>query len=188
MTDHYQVDINALNDTAKGLNDTITELKTLGFDGEATEGRGFGNIDVSAGQMGHDALHQAFSGFCDRWGWGVRTLVQDGNTFAGKLGLSAGAYYEQEQYVKGLMKDAVTAAVSDPHLSDQQAEQMSLAQIAQANTPDYSAKSFEKAAKDAKTTWENEGKDFANSSPLVNPVGAAESNLKDIESVPGELK
>jgi hypothetical protein len=55
----------------------------------------------------------AFGSFCDRWSWGVRALVQDGNQFAERLGLSAGLYNDVENQVTGAIKELVVAGVGD---------------------------------------------------------------------------
>ncbi|MCX4750428.1 hypothetical protein OG455_33800 [Kitasatospora sp. NBC_01287] len=164
--DGYTVLPSALDSAAKGINDAIAELKTLGFDGEATEGRGFGNMSMETWQFGHDKAHAAFSGFLDRWGWGVRTLVQDGNQISVRLGLSAGLYYQQEQYMQGVLKDAVNAGMGNPHLTDDQVEAQSWGQTwadnpinDDINHPD-NAQDVAKANADIKKTWSAEGKDF----------------------------
>jgi hypothetical protein len=76
MTDGgFTVDRAALRQTAQGINDTIGALEKLGFNEEAEVGRGFSGLALSGLQVGHADLQGAFSGFCDRWSWGVRTLV-----------------------------------------------------------------------------------------------------------------
>ena len=82
MGDGYGVDPNALRATAKGIDDAIAELKTLGVDGSAGMGRGFSGLALRGMQVGPGGLQQAFEQFCERWPWGVRTLVQDGNQIA----------------------------------------------------------------------------------------------------------
>jgi hypothetical protein len=159
MSDGYTVDPAKLQEAAKGINDTIGALKGLGIDEEAEAGRGFGSLSLRGMQVGHQGLQQAFDGFCDRWSWGVRTLVQDGNQFAQRLGLSAGTYNDMEQYGVGVLKDAVNTVAGDPHATSQQVENESLSQIVAAAKPDYSAKSWEKTGQDAAATWKAEGRD-----------------------------
>ncbi|MFE9425488.1 hypothetical protein ACFYNO_21260 [Kitasatospora sp. NPDC006697] len=163
----YTVLPQALESAAKGINDAIAELKTLGFVGEATEGRGFGHMGMETWQFGHDKAHAAFSHFLDRWGWGVRTLVQDGNQIATRLGLSAGLYYEQENYAQGLLKNIVNASMGNPHLTSDQVAAQSWSQTwadnpinDDINHPD-GAKDLEKANENIRKTWAAEGKDFA---------------------------
>jgi len=105
MADGFTVDRAALLETAQGINDTIGALEGLGFDEEAETGRGFSGLALSGLQAGYAGLQSAFAGFCDRWSWGVRALVQDGNQFAQRLGLSAGMYADAEQPIIGSVKN-----------------------------------------------------------------------------------
>ena len=164
----YNVTLQALTLAAKGINDTIAELKTLGMDEEAEIGRGFSGLALRGMQVGHQGLEQAFGQFCERWSWGVRTLVQDANQIALNLGLSAGVYYDAEQYGIGVAKDVTSDMMGNPHLSDQQVEGRSWDQMFGDLRPDYSAQSFEQAGQDAKQTWQAEGRDLVEGPMGVN--------------------
>lgn len=159
--DGYQVNPALLQQAASGINDTIAELKTLGFAEEADEGRGFGSLSMTGMQVGQSGLQGAFSDFCNRWSWGVRSLVKQGNEIAGKLGITAGTYADAEQYAVGVLKDAVNAVAGDPHASNQQVENESFGQIVATDKPDYSAASWAKTGKDAEQTWTGVGRDLA---------------------------
>lgn len=160
MAGGYQVDPAQLQQAANGINGTIAELKTLGITEAADEGRGFGNLELTGLQAGHEDVRSAFAGFCDRWSWGVRTLVKNGNDIARQLGVQAGTYHDNEQYVVGVFKDVVNAAVGNPHASEQQVENSSFSEIASASSQaDYSAASFQKAAKNIANTWSAVGED-----------------------------
>lgn len=121
MADGFAVDRAALAETARGLNEVIAQLKGLGLSETGDVGRGFSGLALSGAQVGEPNLASAFSDFCDRWSWGVRTLVQDGNQFAHRLGLSAGLYNDVETQMVGTIKDLVVASVGDPHMTSQQA-------------------------------------------------------------------
>lgn len=82
----------ALAETAQGLNDVIGALSKLGFDETGEVGRGFSGLALAEPQLGDAGLASAFGDFCDRWPWGVRALVRDGNQFAERPVLSAGLY------------------------------------------------------------------------------------------------
>ena len=97
--DGYRVDPEALARITRGINVAIDELKELGFDIEAAQGRGFDDLELAGLEVGDANLRQVFADFCERWGWGVRSMMQDANGFAQRLNLSAGLYHEQEQYV-----------------------------------------------------------------------------------------
>lgn len=172
MADSYQVDPNALANTAQGINDAVAELKKLGIDEGAEVGRGFSSIALTGMQVGNPGLQSALDGFCERWSWGVRTLVHDGTEIADRLGLSAGRYYDQEQYASGVLKDVVNAAIGNPDLTQAQVEKQSWDQTlgnnpyTQITGADYSKASLDKAAADSRAAWAAEGKDVVKSVPL----------------------
>lgn len=112
--DGYAFDPEAAEKVEKGLNQAIAELNELGFDIQAQMGRGFDDLQLSHMEAGHPGLESTFEEFCERWGWGVRNGIQDANSLAQGLGLSAGIYHEQEQYVEGTLKVAVNAGWGDP--------------------------------------------------------------------------
>lgn len=172
MTDGYGVNPQALSQTAKGINDAIAELKTLGIAESAAVGRGFSGIALRGMQVGHTGLQQAFDKFCERWSWGVRSLVHDGDHIASQLHLSAGTYYEAEQYAEGAFKDLVAAGMGDPHQSADAAEKKSWGQVLSDNPindalhPDFSAQSAQQALHHMGQTWRAEGRDV-----LEGPMG-----------------
>ena len=165
MADGFSVDQAALNATAQGINNTIGALKGLGIDETGEEGRGFSGLSLTGLQAGQADLASAFGDFCDRWSWGVRSLVQDGNQFAARLGLSAGVYYDTEQYLTGAAKNVTDALAGDPHLTDGQAAEASWTQdaagITGAQTPD-SDLSWSQVGSQASRQWTQVGRDELN--------------------------
>jgi hypothetical protein len=163
----YQVSPAVLQQAAKGIEDTIDDLKGLGVEGTADAGRGFAEMALTGVQVGHSGVQGAFGQFLDRWSWGVRGLVEDGNAIAKALDLNAGVYYDAEKYASGTFKDITADVMGNPHLSDQQVEQESWAQVAQDNpindvlNPDFSAKSMAQAGQQIEQTWKQEGRDLA---------------------------
>ena len=115
----------ALADIAKGINLAHAELKDLGMIGEASVGRGFSDLALSGMELGHTGLTDQFQTFCDRWEWGVRALTLRGNGFAQGVGLSAGSFAEQEQYVKDSIKIGVNSLNGNPHLTEEEVKGMS---------------------------------------------------------------
>jgi hypothetical protein len=115
MADGYQVDPSALGAVARGINDVIAELDTVGGVATGGMGRGFTGVTPDPGQLGHGGAHSALAEFCLRWGVAVRGLVEQGNDIAGRLDLSAGAYHDHERYLAGVLKSVSFAAVGDPH-------------------------------------------------------------------------
>jgi hypothetical protein len=172
MADQYSVNAAHLQEVATGINNTIGELKTLGIAEAAEQGRGFSNLDMTGMQVGHQGLQQSFDQFCERWSWGVRALVSDGNQLAVRLNLSAGGYHDADQYVAGVFKDLLNAFVGDPHASEQQVENESVSDIFTADVPDYSTRSFQQAGQNAATTWKGVGRDLAEGEMGMNRVEA----------------
>ena len=170
MGEGYGLDPAALRETADGINEAITELKALGFAEGAEAGRGFSELELSGLEVGHAGLQGAFEQFCERWEWGVRTLVQDGNQIASRLGLAAGRYHDMEQYAVGLLKDVAVDVAGNPHLSDEQVEGQSVQQLIAGERPDYSAESWDKAGQQMAAQWKAEGRDLSE-----GPLGVAKT-------------
>jgi hypothetical protein len=173
MADGFAVDRAALAETAQGLNNVIGALKGLGFDETAEVGRGFSGLALSGLQAGDGSLASAFGDFCDRWSWGVRALVQDGNQFAERLGLTAGLYNDVENEVTGAIKDVVVAGAGDPHMTDQQAAAASwsqdAAEVTGAQTPDGNM-TWQQAGQATEKQWEGVGQ-TALGTPQAKAIG-----------------
>ncbi|MFD3324357.1 hypothetical protein [Streptomyces sp. NPDC058701] len=152
----------ALAEIAAGIDLAHAELKDLGMIGQASAGRGFSGLALSGLELGDAGLTAEFKTFCDRWEWGVRALALRGNGFAQGVGLSAGSYAEQEQYVKDSFKIAVNSVNGNPHLTEDEVKQMSWDKISTQtmyDNPDYSAESFVQAHQEVKQTWQDTGYD-----------------------------
>jgi hypothetical protein len=179
----YEVSPALLHETAKGINDALADLKDLGVEGTADAGRGFSGMELTGMQVGHAGLMNAFNDFCDKGSWGVRTLVQDGTTYADQLNLNAGAYYDAEEYASGTFKDLYADSLGNPDLTDQQVEAQSWSTtladnpINDALHPDYSDASIAKADADIADTWKAEGRDVTNGFEGMNQTLAEQAGL-----------
>lgn len=158
---------------AKGLTEALGELKELGMVGAAGAGRGFGDIALSGLELGHEALTGEFKSFCERWEWGVRSLINEGNGFAVKTGLSAGTYYENDKYVEGTFKVVTNAAIGNPYASEEEVEKMGWGDIAKSGVyggnVDYSKESFDQAMDKSGQAWKDAGRDVM-TSHTIGPV------------------
>lgn len=172
MADGYQLDPQQLTEAAGGINQTIGELKSIGIAEAADEGRGFGNLALTGLQAGHPDVTSAFGSLTDRWEWGVRSMVKEGNEIARLVGLSAGTYQDMENYAVGVLKDAVNAVGGDPHANEQQVENSSFGQIFGADRPDYSAASWDRTGQNAKQTWLSVGRDLTEGPMGINKTVA----------------
>ncbi|MFC7793002.1 hypothetical protein [Streptomyces cinereoruber] len=173
----------ALAAIAKGIDLAHAELKELGMTGQASAGRGFSELALSGLELGHDGLTSEFDTFCNRWEWGVRALTLRGNGFAQGVGLSAGAFAEQEQYVKDSFKIGVNSLNGNPHLSEDDVKKMSWETVRDQHTwdgADWSPESFSDAHQEVKQTWRNTAYDVEDS--LLDSMersGALDPKLRD---------
>ncbi|MEU8851503.1 hypothetical protein AB0C70_35980 [Streptomyces sp. NPDC048564] len=180
--DGYRVDPEALERITRGINLAVDELKELGFDIEAAQGRGFDDLELAGLEVGDANLRQVFADFCERWGWGVRALMQDANGFAQRLNLSAGLYHEQEQYVSNTVKTVWTAAAGNPYLSEEEVGQRSWSQTLQDNSvshfmnADYSAESLRAGDQAAGQAWAQAKEDLETSTVTPDAPFDARTN------------
>jgi hypothetical protein len=115
---------------AEGINKALNELDSLGtMKGWAGAGRGFTSLEMDGKEVGDDHLGAMLHTFCERWQWGVRALMDEGNAFAEAVGLSAGTFHQTDEYVKGSLKVAYNSVVGDPFASNEKVEKESLDQI-----------------------------------------------------------
>ncbi|MHB9759280.1 hypothetical protein ACYBSK_33285 [Streptomyces sp. BYX5S] len=182
--DGYQVDPEALDRVTKGINAAMSELKELGFDIEANLGRGFDELELTGLESGHGGLTQVFAEFCDQWSWGVRSLMQNANDLARGLGLSAGAYHEQEQYISTTLKGTYDGLVGNPYLSEDEAARQSWSDtlkspVTEPLNPDFSAESALRAQQ-TEAAWDQAAQN-AQSSPLLGPAAAVAGQDTDVE-------
>jgi hypothetical protein len=165
----YRVDPEVLERITRGINLAIDELKELGFAVEASQGQGFDELELTGLEVGDAGLRQVFSDFCERWSWGVRSLVGDANEFAGRLNLSAGLYHEQEQYASNTLKTLWTATAGNPYLSKEEVEQRSWSDTLKDNPvshvmdADWSAESIQEADKVSRQAWAQAEEDLETS-------------------------
>jgi hypothetical protein len=160
---------------AQGITMTLSELKELGMDSLAGSGRGFEELALSGVELGHEGLTSAFKSFCERWEWGVRDLVIEGNLFAQNVGLSAGTMYETDQYVEGALKIGANSLVGNPYASEDEVTQMGWRHIAgtgmdSLRNPDYSGESFERAWDNSKQGWMDASRDVMTSQAMSGPI------------------
>jgi len=151
---------------ADGIDKVLGELGKLGFAdkvGWSGAGRGFDDLEMDGVTIGDDAVGTVFHSFCERWQWGVRSLVAEGNSFAEAIGLAAGTEYQADQTVKNSLKVGLNSLEGNPYASEDQIEKQSWSQLATpaALDPDYSAKSFEDGATNSEQVLKGMARDVA---------------------------
>ncbi|MER5483558.1 hypothetical protein ABT024_10095 [Streptomyces sp. NPDC002812] len=149
----------AVKNIQDGLRAAIGELRESGDAAGASMGAGFENLSMTGMETGHPGLATDFEDFCERWEWGVRSLVQDASTLARSLGIAAGTVWEEEQYLHGTFRVVANAAYGNPHASEDEIEKKPWGDIFSADVykPDYSAESFEKSQEQIRQTWSDTG-------------------------------
>lgn len=174
-----------LDQVAKGITLTLAELREFGIDSLAGVGRGFSELQLSGLELGEGELTSAFKSFCERWEWGVRALVAEGNDFAEGVHLSAGTYYETDQYVEGAIKIVANSAVGNPYATEDEVTQMGWGELARNSAlanRDYSAESFDQAWENSEQGWKDAGRDVM-TSHTIGPMGLNPENLRSAAGV-----
>jgi hypothetical protein len=162
----FAADPVALAETAKGLNDILGELKKLGTVEGADLGDNFDDVSLTGMQLGSALASSALDSFGYHWKWEVRALFMEGNGLAENLGLSAGSFEDNDQYLKGAFKDLAVDAYGNPDETDQQAAQQSLSSsMAQMVAPDESATA---AKQHMVAGWKAEAADEVRSNPNIS--------------------
>lgn len=173
MGDGIQVDPAALLLAAQGIDGAISELNDMGMLSEGETGRGFDSLTLSGMEAGHHGLAETFGAFCETWQWGVRALVQDANTMARELEISAGMYAHLEEYVEESFSTAGKMVIANPHLSEEEVADLSLSEIGDSYRPDYSLESFEQGNEQIAETWSGVADDIRETTEqkLEDPLG-----------------
>ncbi|MFI5981246.1 hypothetical protein ACIBEA_10280 [Streptomyces sp. NPDC051555] len=158
------VDPVAVEQVLSGLRATTAELDEIGgiqaSSAGASFGAGFGGLALTGMEAGHPALASVFEDFCGRWEWGVRALVQGVGGLAQDLGLSAGALWEEDQYLQGAFKVGANSLYGNPHASEDEIEGRSWDEIVQGNPyePDFGPEADRRAAEGIERTWTDAGR------------------------------
>jgi hypothetical protein len=157
MTQQVQVDPAVLIQAAEGIEATIGELSDMGIGETGNVGRGFSLLTLSTLEAGKHTVQKTFEDFTERWSWGVRALVQAGNSIARTLGLAAGRYDEMDTTGQNMFKKMWTHLAGNPHLTDEQITSRSWGETLSDNAfnhvrnADYSLQSFQDAARTMQT-------------------------------------
>ncbi|MFD3702362.1 hypothetical protein ACFWUP_04385 [Nocardia sp. NPDC058658] len=152
-----KVDPAVLQQAAKGIEGTIGGLSEMGIGETGNMGRGFALLTMSTLEAGKHTVQKTFEEFTERWSWGVRALVQAGNSIARTLGLAAGRYDEMETKSEDTLKTMWTHMAGNPHLSGEEITKRSWGETFADNSfnhirnADYSVKSFQDAGQHIQT-------------------------------------
>ncbi|QKW08519.1 hypothetical protein HUT18_21270 [Streptomyces sp. NA04227] len=172
-----------MNLITAGINASLAELKELSIGwGYSAAGKGFSELALNGLDIGHSELTDVFKSFCERWDWGVRDLIAEGNHFAESVGLSAGTMHQVDQYVSDAAKVVANAGIGNPMLSEEQAANQSWNDLVKENhalaDPNYSPDSFAHAQETSRQALRDAGRD-AVESPFLIPFGGAEAITRE---------
>ncbi|MEV6769834.1 hypothetical protein AB0N05_14520 [Nocardia sp. NPDC051030] len=149
MSEDLKVDPAVLKQAEAGITAIIGDLSDLGVKETGSMGRGFALLALSPLQAGKASVQSAFETFCERWSWGVRSLVQAANSMAQSVGLAAGRYHMMDQANENTLKEVYSHLFSDPTLTKEKIDERSWGATFADNGfnalmhPDYSGQSFQ---------------------------------------------
>ncbi|MFD6886340.1 hypothetical protein [Streptomyces sp. NPDC059957] len=171
----------AVKNIQDGLRAAIGELRESGDAAGASMGAGFENLAMTGMETGHAGVATDFEDFCERWEWGVRSLVQNASTLAQSLGIAAGTVWEEEQYLHGTFRVVANAAYGNPHADEDEIEKKPWGEIFSADVykPDYSPESFQKSAEEMKQTWSDTGDTLTSSGKIGSLKDLLEQAKRD---------
>ncbi|MDT0305511.1 hypothetical protein RM780_00835 [Streptomyces sp. DSM 44917] len=149
-------DQESLNLITNGLRSAMDELRTVGDATSAAIGGGFREMSLTAMEAGSRGVAEAFEGFCERWEWGVRALVQDASALAQRLGLAAGTLWEEERYWADTLAVTLNAALAtgNPHATEEEVAAQGLGEILTPDGAEFGGESFREAGEEIAGTWE----------------------------------
>ncbi|MBV8993466.1 MAG: hypothetical protein JO287_07135 [Pseudonocardiales bacterium] len=158
----FAAQTDAFTETAKGIDELLDALASIGTPMKAATGEGVGALHITANQVGHAGFAQALDTFFTRWGTGIRSLVQVDRTIANGLAQTGIQYRHADATAEGILKRAAYDLLGDPRGDSTQAQTESWQQVAADTSgrivhPDYSGDSFHDFAQQAGHTWEAEG-------------------------------
>ncbi|MFI5755081.1 WXG100 family type VII secretion target [Streptomyces sp. NPDC051569] len=89
MAEGFKVDLDALDDAASGITDTLAKMQF----------KKVSDLDHKKADIGHGHLADVLGEFCTRWETGVEHLAKDATTVSQRLNANVKAYREVEDHV-----------------------------------------------------------------------------------------
>lgn len=166
----FSVDPDDLTAAARSIETVIGELSSLRFDALAggQQGRGFDQLSLTGMELGNGSLRDALDGYCTRWQWGLRALVQDAQAIAQSLDLAAGTSLAVDQHVKDAWKVFAASTFADPRAGEREVRDSSWGDLASgASSPEYRPDSFRDSYDESRQTWSAVLEDTAQNPPGV---------------------
>ncbi|GAA4932603.1 hypothetical protein EV188_103741 [Actinomycetospora succinea] len=160
MTEGFGVDPAMLARTAQGIRGVVDTLGEVGHGYLAESGRGLSFLALGGEESGHPLVGESFDGFLERWGWGLRTLVQDGQAVAGALDAAGIEYDGVDTSVSGELRRLVALAAGNPATDLDEAQDATWGEVGADLAPDFSGESAQAAAEGSADQWGEVGRDL----------------------------
>lgn len=103
MPGGFRVDLNALQQAAQGVNDTLRDIQR----------RSVSDLGQSAASFGHGRLSETVGDFCDRWELGVQHLSTDVQEVAGRLSDCVEVYRQVDETAQEHLSGILQRATGD---------------------------------------------------------------------------
>jgi hypothetical protein len=167
----FGVDLGAMGQAIKGINDTVAALKEIAPDGGhlASTTATFGMLCPSEDECGDEALADALEEFFERWRWGLRHLVKEGTEMASALTGTKSVYEQADDKAK----QALQLLLGNPHSHDDPTRK-SWTDLAEAgmNQKDMSVGAqWDRASKGAEDAWDSSVKDLSGTETSFKKAG-----------------
>ncbi len=165
----FSVDIGAMGQAIKGINDTVAALKDIAPDGGVlvSTTTTFGSSAPGADECGDEVLADAVEEFFERWKWGLRHLVKEGTALVSAL-TDTKSVYEQ---VDDKLKQTFQVLMGDPHAQADPTKQ-SWEELGRPYLrPDTPAQQWDKVAHGAQDAWNSAVEDVTGEKTSFQKAG-----------------
>lgn len=165
----FGVDLGAMGQAIKGINDTVAALKEIAPDGGhlmATT-TSFGFLCPSESECGDPVLAEAFDEFFERWRWGLRHLVKEGTEMASALTDTKSVYEEAEDKAKQAFQFILGNPSSQADPTKQSWEELAKPYLQQPSA----GREFDAVTKGVENTWNSAVKDVLGEEASAKQAG-----------------
>ncbi|MEV6240928.1 hypothetical protein [Lentzea sp. NPDC051838] len=157
----FGVDLGAMGQAIKGINDTVAALKEIAPDGGhlANTTATLGLLCPDEDECGDDVLADALEEFFERWRWGLRHLVKEGTEMVSALTDTKSVYEKAEDKAK----QAFQLLLGNPNSHDDPTKKgwMELAEASMNQKEMSVGQQWDKVTKGADDAWTSSVNDIA---------------------------
>jgi hypothetical protein len=163
------VDLAAMGQAIKGINDTVAALKEIAPDGGhlASTTSTFGILCPDQDECGDEVLADALEEFFDRWKWGLRHLVKEGTEMVSALTDTKSVYEKAEDKAK----QAFQLLLGNPHAHSDPTRQ-SWEDLAKSGLNQSTAgEQWDQATKGLENAWDSSVQDLSGTESSFKKAG-----------------